>query len=653
MTMASPSATSCLTPLDGYRLWASSYDHDANPMLSLERRILEPLLPPLEGTNVLDLGCGTGRWLLILKEAGARKLIGVDPSPEMLHQARAKLGDAATLWCGEYANAPIPTASADLIFCNFVLSYVDDPAAFLSFAATVLRPGGSLLLSDMHPATTSALSWRRGVRVQKEFYEIRTYDRTIAEVIELCRNAGFTVRLHLEPRFAEEERIIFEQNGKAEYFEKIRQYPLIYLLQLTTSEKPRRPAQHKDRPGLLTGICRGRFALGPEDTASGEIAFSDSRVEAMRADAHCERPLVASTSQVDLSGYLALPGLINAHDHLEFALFPRLGKGCYNNFLEWAEDIHRTHASEIARHRRVPKTVRLWWGGIRNLLCGVTTVCHHNPYVPEVFSDEFIIRVLKDYGWAHSLRLDPDAALEQSQTPKDQRFFIHLGEGIDAQSEEEIFELHQAGALDENTVIIHGLAIGPNGRGLLRSTGAALVWCPSSNLFLFEKAMSFDEICQLPKIALGSDSSLTAEGDLLDEVRCACQMLRTPATKAYEYVTQRAADLLGLKNGEGKFRIGGFADLVAVRDKGQSPSETLASSSYRDMELVLLGGRVQLASAQMKQRLPKHAIQGLQPLAIEGLVRWIRAPLDRLFEETLEHLRGPVYLGGRQVGLGS
>jgi len=34
---------------------------------------------------------------------------------------------------------------------------------------------------------------------------------------------------------------------------------------------------------------------------------------------------------MDLAGHLILPGLINAHDHLEFNLYPRLGRGPYPN----------------------------------------------------------------------------------------------------------------------------------------------------------------------------------------------------------------------------------------------------------------------------------------------------------------------------------
>src|ERR1700720_4512665 len=120
--MPSPETTSCLTPAEGYRLWASSSDDESNPMLSLEQRILGHLLPSVAGLDVVDLGCGTGRWLSRLKDKKARSLFGVDFSPEMLRVAQLKLGSAANIDCSDCQNAPLKNSSADLILCNFVLS---------------------------------------------------------------------------------------------------------------------------------------------------------------------------------------------------------------------------------------------------------------------------------------------------------------------------------------------------------------------------------------------------------------------------------------------------------------------------------------------------------------------------------------------------
>ena len=650
--MASTIPTSCLSPADGYRLWADTYDHEANPMLSLERRVLEPLLPPLAGLDIVDLGCGTGRWLEALKGAGARSLLGVDLSPEMLGLARPKLGSEAKIVCADCADAPLGVASSDLLLCNFVLSYVEDARQFFEMVSKVLRPGGSLFVTDVHPQTAASLNWRRGVRSRGEFQEIRTQERTLSEVVSLCQKANLHVATLLEARFGDEERVVFEREGKKEYFDRISSLPAIYVLQVSARKKSRDIVQRKSRSQAISRLQNSRFALGPTASVQGELLVNGSRIDSLRSETYVGAFSPSSRTTVDLHDYLIFPGLVNAHDHLEFALFPRLGKGGYSNFLEWAEDIRHTDAQSIAEHRQVPREARLWWGGIRNLLCGVTTVCHHNPYEPDVFTDEFAVRVLKDYGWAHSLSLEPEAAVKKRETPEGHPFFIHLAEGIDKKSREEIRDLHRAGALDADMVIIHGLALGAEGSALLRSAHAGLIWCPSSNLFLFGRTLSCEEIRGFPKVALGSDSPLTGQGDFLDEVRCASQFLHTPSADLYAYVTRQAARLLNLRNGEGQFRVGGVADLVAVRETGLTPAETLVRVSYREVELVLLGGRVQLASEGVRHRLPGELCEGLQPLSIEGVVRWIRAPLGRLFEQTVRHLHGDIYLGGKRVCFG-
>ncbi len=648
--MATPSATPVLSPQEAYRLWARTFDTERNPMLSLERRYLKPLLPCAHGLDILDMGCGTGRWLEILKTEAPHSLLGLDPSSEMLHKAKIKLKTAATLQCIDAVSAPLAQRSADLILGNFVLSYIEDAAALLTNAGRALRETGSLILTDVHPETTIALQWQRGIRSEMGFQKIQVYERPIELVIAQCESVGLQLRARLEPCFGENEKGLFAAAGKAQYWEQANDYPAIYILQFQPRSRASVQCPSKNEEASVSKILNATISVGPEARIRGTLCISDARITALGVDSGSPAP--TSNSAIDLNGFLLLPGLINAHDHLEFALFPRLGAGEYANALEWAEDIHRRDAAVIANHRKVPKDVRLWWGGIRNLLCGATTVSHHNPYDSDLFENNFPVRVVRDYGWAHSLPLASDVPEKKRQTPPNQPFIIHLGEGIDQASAEEITQLHRAGGLDENTVLVHGLALNKKGQSLLRKSGAGLIWCPSTNVFLFGRTLDSEFIDSLSKVAIGSDSPLTAEGDLLDEVRFASAISRLNATKIYDFVTRQSARLLQLRAGHGALCVGGTADLIAVRDSRRSPAETLTELSCVDVELVLIAGRVHLASEELFMRLPENTRSGLELILVDGVSRWVRAPIKNLFRQTIPHLPDGIFLGGRRVSLG-
>jgi hypothetical protein len=68
-----------------------------------------------------------------------------------------------------------------------------------------------------------------------------------------------------------------------------------------------------------------------------------------------------SPADLPLDGFLVLPGLVNAHDHLEFNLFPNLGRGPYPNAAAWAEDIYYPACPPIRENLLVPKSTRLQW----------------------------------------------------------------------------------------------------------------------------------------------------------------------------------------------------------------------------------------------------------------------------------------------------
>src|SRR5882672_9283031 len=99
-------------------------------------------------------------------------------------------------------------------------------------------------------------------------------------------------------------------------------------------------------------ILRGaRVAIGPEETAELDVEIVGGRLRSMRKPV---RP-AKGVSTLDLGGHLLLPGLINAHDHLEFNLYPRLGNGPYANAGSWARDIYRPNESPVKEQLEIPK----------------------------------------------------------------------------------------------------------------------------------------------------------------------------------------------------------------------------------------------------------------------------------------------------------
>jgi len=642
--------TMAVSRSDVFDIWAQVYDEQPNPLLALEQRFLSRMLPDVSGLDVLDAGCGTGRWLQVLASHRPASLVGVDTSPEMLQRASAKLGTKSTLRLGSCTALPVQSATADLILASFILSYLDSVDTFARELHRVARPGANIFLTDMHPDTAISCNWKRAFKADgmEEHVQARTY--SLKQITDAFQSCGFELLTRIEPGFDSPEKATFEQNGKLESYKSSANLPAIYILQLRKrSAIVPRPHTLPERSEMLY-VNGANYALGPDAATTASIVIERGHIQSITKKS--PRPgnsISPSTAVIDLPGYLLLPGLINAHDHLEFGLFPNLGAGPYQNSVEWAKEIHHTHAALIARHRKVPKAVRLWWGAVRNLLCGVTTVCHHNPLSREMLSADFPIRVLSRFGWAHSLEMDPNLIHNFDHTPPNLPFVLHAAEGVDAKSAQEIFDLDRMQILGDRTVLIHGLALNPKAVALVNRRRSAVVICPTSNQLLFHCAPSSALINSLNTVVLGSDSPLSSAGDLLDEINFARNEIGLTSNSLYEMVTARSAKVLRLRSGEGYLRTGSVADLIAVRDKALTPAETIAQLTFDQVELVLLSGRVQLTSDPLYDRLPDSLKTGLQLINIDGHRRWLRAPIDNLLAEATKVLGRDIRLGGKKV----
>ncbi len=361
---------------------------------------------------------------------------------------------------------------------------------------------------------------------------------------------------------------------------------------------------------ILTGA---RVATSATSAERADVEIRGGRVLSLGSSSR-------RAPQLDLDGHLLLPGLINCHDHLEFSLFPRLGHGPYPSATAWAEDIYRPDQSPVKEHLAVPKAVRLRWGGLKNLLSGVTTVAHHNPYEAEVFESGFPVRVVKQFGWAHSLRFSPDLVDRYRAVPNRRPFLVHAAEGTDPAASSEIGELERRGVLRSRTVLIHGVGVDCGSLDLLRRRRVSLVWCPSSNLFTLSHTLRPEVLRSGIPIGLGTDSSLTCNGDLADEISVARLTGGLSAADIYPMVTTQAARILRLNRGEGEIRENGVADLLAVSDQGQNPSEALRGFCP---ELVILGGKIQLVSKKLASRIDPVYSRHLHEIALQGLGAWL------------------------------
>ncbi|HEX5473371.1 MAG TPA: amidohydrolase family protein [Vicinamibacterales bacterium] len=300
---------------------------------------------------------------------------------------------------------------------------------------------------------------------------------------------------------------------------------------------------------------------------------------------------------IDLDDAVVLPGLINAHDHLELNVFPRLRwRERYTNVREWIADFQPRFATDPALSAARPETLndRLLVGALKNLLSGVTTVCHHNP-VYRPMCRRFPVRIVRKFGFSHSLQIDgPRARASYEQTPRGWPWIIHAAEGTDEEAARELPRLSSWGCVGPNTTLVHGVAIDAGSRRLAIEAGASLVWCPGSNAFLFGATADVVDFSRVGRLAIGTDSRLSGEADLLEELRAARRTGQLDLPCLVRAVTADAAAVLRLPQA-GRLLPGAPADLTIVAPIRRDPFESLLAARRTDIRLTMIGGAPMVA----------------------------------------------------------
>lgn len=179
-----------------YDTWAARYDADPNRTRDLAATALRAQPLPLDGGDVVEAGCGTGRntaWI----GPRARSVVGLDFSDGMLAQARTRVAAPSVRFVRHDLRErwPLDDATADAVIIMLVLEHVEHLAPVFREAARVLRRAGTLFVAELHPMRQ--LLGRKAEYVDPATGRLALIDAHLHDTAEYVR-AGLDAGLALE-----------------------------------------------------------------------------------------------------------------------------------------------------------------------------------------------------------------------------------------------------------------------------------------------------------------------------------------------------------------------------------------------------------------------------------------------------------------------
>lgn len=180
-----------------YEQLAGRYDEDRGGWLLPRDDVVDERLASRPVVRVLDLGCGTGRWLVAQREffGDARVAwLGADPSSAMLAEAHAKR--IANIIRARAEDLPLDDAAIDYVACSYAFHHFSDKDGALDEVSRVLTPGGVFRITNFEPTAAD------GYWVYEFFPETIALDAVRfwppTRIADALKVRGFTVEVHLD-----------------------------------------------------------------------------------------------------------------------------------------------------------------------------------------------------------------------------------------------------------------------------------------------------------------------------------------------------------------------------------------------------------------------------------------------------------------------
>jgi cytosine/adenosine deaminase-related metal-dependent hydrolase len=339
--------------------------------------------------------------------------------------------------------------------------------------------------------------------------------------------------------------------------------------------------------------------------------------------------LAGALPSLSLEGALALPGLINSHEHLDFNLFPSLGNRVYGDYTEWGKDIHEQNKTRIAEILKIPQPLRTRWGLYKNLLNGFTTVVNHGSRLNT--GPEDLVTVFQDCHCLHSLATEKRWIWKlNGWRRRHGPIVLHIGEGTSAAAAGEIDRLRRWNLFRRPIVGVHGVAMQERQTRAFR----ALVWCPDSNYFLYNKTAPVDRLKDTLPILFGTDSTLSASWNGWRQMRLARNQGVLTDEELFSALTHQAARIWDFPF-LGRIEAGYQADLVITRQTNWYDTDP------EDLSLVIHRGEIRVFDASLatqvyiaEQLLPTGKYH---PVIVGNSIKYVQGDLPGLIREIRTH----------------
>jgi len=225
-----------LDPFEAYQLWAARYDDTGdNALLYAEERHLRPWFEPekLLSKDLLDAGCGTGRYLRGLQEFHPRSITLMDFSPNMIGHARSKINGSVpvSLHIARVERLPFKNGSFDFILCTLVLGHVRNLSAAIEQLSRVLRRGGTIVISCFHPFG-HLLGWKRTFHADDGVMAVDFHRHLHSDYLGAFLKNGLELTRVEEPIIDESVRHFYERAGRSDIYARYVGYPMLLLFEV-------------------------------------------------------------------------------------------------------------------------------------------------------------------------------------------------------------------------------------------------------------------------------------------------------------------------------------------------------------------------------------------------------------------------------------